>query len=118
MDNLDDRLRTLVASCKYYDQLPNPEDLNYTMSVATLMTIQNYVAEGAAADDLAALAAGLAANPSMTNLTTQLANIKAAYSGNALTLKFNTTGLTTMKVFQGLVNSGEFLLCYAAAVLR
>jgi hypothetical protein len=63
IDNMDQRLRDMVATAKVFDQGKN--ELDFTMPVATIMAIHSHVAEGAAADAVEALATALAADTTL-----------------------------------------------------
>jgi hypothetical protein len=63
VDNMDSRLRSMIATAKVYDQ--KQQDFNYTMPMATIMAIHGYVADGAAATAVGQLSSALAADPTM-----------------------------------------------------
>lgn len=63
VDNLDSRLRSMIATAKMSDQ--GTEDFNFTMPMATIMAIHSFVADGAAATAVGQLASDLAADPAV-----------------------------------------------------
>jgi hypothetical protein len=170
IDNVDQRLRGMIATAKVYDQKKN--ELDFTMPMATIMAIHSHVAEGAAASAAEGLATALAQGSTlygpgntplelsevlkllkevcMPNSCNSCACLAAAvegvldnymaasthqyaverrcsacalsrqihlcdssavclqeFSGAALNVKFSTTGITQLKVFNGLLSSGE-----------
>jgi hypothetical protein len=78
VNNVDTRLRGMIAAAKLYDE--KNDDYNYTMPLTTIMAMHASVAEGAASTAVAGLASAVAANATLdpTDLLTQLAQVLLA----------------------------------------
>jgi hypothetical protein len=63
VNNIDTRLRGMIAAAKMYDE--KKDDYNYTMPLSTIMAMHSSVAGGAASTAVADLASALAANATL-----------------------------------------------------
>jgi hypothetical protein len=74
VDNVDQRLRGMIATAKVFDQSRNAFD--FTMPMATIMAIHSCVSEGAAASAVEGLAAALAAGNSTLDLSSHVEQLE------------------------------------------
>jgi hypothetical protein len=75
VNNVDTRLRGMIAAAKLYDE--KKDDYNYTMPLTTIMAMHASVMQGAATTAVAELASAVAANATLdpTDLLTKLAQV-------------------------------------------
>jgi hypothetical protein len=75
VNNVDTRLRGMIAAAKLYDEMK--DDYNYTMPLTTIMAMHGSVMQGAASTAVAERASAVAANATLdpTDLLTQLAQV-------------------------------------------